>query len=93
MLNETSFHNFLQSDDFIEYISNATGTQSGSTSTSRSSGSVSAELARSALPTVVEDQELSIQGDGISHTGTPMRLTEELLLSTQRRRLEARPPA
>lgn len=95
LLNETAFQNFLQSDDYIEYISNISGMQAGCTSTSSSSGSCSAELARSALPTVVEDQELSIHGDDISQTGegTPMRLTKELLLSTQRRRLEARPPA
>lgn len=95
LLNETAFQNFLQSEDYIEYIANVTGTQASCTSTSSSSGSGSAQLARSALPTLVEDQELSIQGDDVSHTGegTPMRLTKELLLSTQRRRLEARPPA
>lgn len=95
LLNETAYQNFLQSDDYIEHIANVTGSQASCTSTSSSSGSGSAQLARSALPTVVEDQELSIQGDDISHTGerTPMRLTKELLLSTQQRRLEARPPA
>lgn len=95
LLNETAFQNFLQSDEYIEHISNVTGTQAGCTSTSNSSGSGSEQFERSALPTVVEDQELSIHGDNLPHTGegTPMRLTKELLLSTQRRRLEARPPA
>lgn len=95
MLNETAFQNFLQSEDYIEHISNATGTQAGCNLTSTSSGSGSEQIERSALPTVVEDQELSIQGDNLPHTGEglPMRLTKELLLSTQRRRLEARPPA
>lgn len=97
LLNETAFQNFLQSDDYITHISSLSGTQAGRTSTSSSSGSVSGseQLARSTLPTLVEDQELSIHGDDDlpSGDGAPIRLTKELLLQTQRRRLEARPPA
>ncbi|XP_037039635.1 axin isoform X2 [Bradysia coprophila] len=95
LLNKSAFQNFLQSDDYIAHIANATGSGAGCTSTSSSSGSNSAQLPRSALPTVVEDQELSINRDEILHTGegTPMRLTRELLLLSQQRRLEARPPA
>lgn len=99
LLNETAFENFMQSDDYISHISNVSGTQAGCTSTTSSSasgsGSGSEQLARSALPTLVEDQELSIHGDDLqlAGAGAPIRLTKELLLQTQRRRLEARPPA
>lgn len=99
LLNKSPFQNFLQSDDYITHIANATGAGAGAgagcVSTSDSSGSGSAQLTRSALPTVVEDQELSINRDDLLHTGegTPMRLTKELLLLSQQRRLEARPPA
>lgn len=95
LLNETAFQNFLQSDDYIEHISNVSGVQANCTSTSSSAGSGNEQLARSALPTVVEDQELSIRGDDIPKTtdGAPLRLTRELLLSTQKRRLETRPAA
>lgn len=94
LLNKSAFQNFLQSDDYIAHI-NATAGAAGCVSTSGSSGSDSAQLTRTALPTVVEDQELSINRDEIVHTGegTPMRLTKELLLLSQQRRLEARPPA
>lgn len=73
----------------------------GSTSSSSGSGSANERLPRSStLPTLHEDTELSITDDmsplPLCETHTPnempMRLTKDLLLATQRRRLDIRPP-
>ncbi|KAJ6635954.1 Axin, partial [Pseudolycoriella hygida] len=95
LLNETAFQNFLQSDDYLDYVANVSGNQAVGTETLSSSESCSEQLTRSALPTVVEDQELSIHGEDRMPVGdgVPQRLTKELLWMSQRRRLEVRQPA
>lgn len=72
---------------------------SGTTSTSSSSGTCSAQefLRRSeTLPTLHEDSELICDDSNIgSRTpigAAPLKLTRDLLLATQNRRLEVRPP-
>lgn len=81
----------------------ASGSVYGPSTSASSSGSVSATdtLPRSStLPTLHEDSELSISDDfeklrvegGRMSADMPMRLTRDLLLATQKRRLEIRPP-
>lgn len=81
----------------------ASGSVYGPSTSASSSGSVSATdtLPRSStLPTLHEDSELSISDDfeklrvegGRTSADMPMRLTRDLLLATQKRRLEIRPP-
>lgn len=81
----------------------ASGSVYGPSTSASSSGSVSATdtLPRSStLPTLHEDSELSICDDfeklrvegGRMSADMPMRLTRDLLLATQKRRLEIRPP-
>lgn len=79
------------------------GGSSNPTSTSSSSGSCSAQeyLKRSStLPTLHEDcelvcenlQELEVNEENSAPVGMPVKLTRDLLLATQKRRLEVRPP-
>lgn len=81
----------------------ASGSVYGPSTSASSSGSVSATdtLPRSStLPTLHEDSELSLSDDfeklrvegGRGSADMPMRLTRDLLLATQKRRLEIRPP-
>lgn len=81
----------------------ASGSVYGPSTSASSSGSVSATdtLPRSStLPTLHEDSELSLNDDfeklrveaGRGSTELPIRLTRDLLLATQTRRLEIRPP-
>ncbi|XP_075147071.1 protein axin isoform X1 [Haematobia irritans] len=81
----------------------ASGSVYGPSTSASSSGSVSATdtLPRSStLPTLHEDSELSLSDDfeklrvegGRVSADIPMRLTRDLLLATQKRRLEIRPP-
>lgn len=81
----------------------ASGSVYGPSTSASSSGSVSATdtLPRSStLPTLHEDSELSLCDDfeklrvegGRMSADMPMRLTRDLLLATQKRRLEIRPP-
>ncbi|XP_032592819.1 axin isoform X2 [Drosophila grimshawi] len=83
----------------------ASGSVYGPSTSASSSGSISATdtLPRSStLPTLHEDSELSlcddfekVQVEGGSarpHIDLPMRLTRDLLIATQKRRLEIRPP-
>ncbi|XP_067615996.1 axin-like isoform X1 [Eurosta solidaginis] len=81
----------------------ASGSVYGPSTSASSSGSLSATetLPRSStLPTLHEDSELSLCDDfeklrvesGRMSTDMPIRLTHDLLLATQKRRLEIRPP-
>lgn len=85
----------------------ASGSVYGPSTSASSSGSISATdtLPRSStLPTLHEDSELSLcddfekvqvegsGGGGRVHNDFPMRLTRDLLIATQKRRLEIRPP-
>ncbi|ALC46265.1 Axn [Drosophila busckii] len=81
----------------------ASGSVYGPSTSASSSGSISATdtLPRSStLPTLHEDSELSLCDDfekvqldgGRSNNDFPMRLTRDLLMATQKRRLEIRPP-
>lgn len=80
----------------------ASGSVYGPSTSASSSGSVSATdtLPRSStLPTLHEDSELSLCDDfeklrveGNRIADMPIRLTHDLLLATQKRRLEIRPP-
>ncbi|KAH8388623.1 hypothetical protein KR093_011494 [Drosophila rubida] len=81
----------------------ASGSVYGPSTSASSSGSISATdtLPRSStLPTLHEDSELSlcddfekVQVEGVrAQTDFPMRLTRDLLIATQKRRLEIRPP-
>ena len=102
-INETTYQNFFQSDLYIEHIEHVQRNTAAGTAVSSSSGSGSCtDLPRnSGLPTLHEDTELSINDDvalmtthGSSHqtpAEIPMRLTRDLLLATQKRRLEIRP--
>lgn len=99
IINGTTYPNFLQSDLYIQHIYNAEQSAAmHSASTTSSSGSCSApNLPRSStLPTLHEDTELSIsdsmgQMAGSSGEKPHVRLTKNLLLATQERRLELRP--
>lgn len=83
----------------------ASGSVYGPSTSASSSGSISATdtLPRSStLPTLHEDSVLSLcddfekvhveGGGGRAHIDLPMRLTRDLLIATQKRRLEIRPP-
>ncbi|XP_060650335.1 axin isoform X2 [Drosophila nasuta] len=81
----------------------ASGSVYGPSTSASSSGSISATdtLPRSStLPTLHEDSELSLCDDfekvqvegGRAQIDYPMRLTRDLLIATQKRRLEIRPP-
>ncbi|XP_011211999.2 axin isoform X1 [Bactrocera dorsalis] len=81
----------------------ASGSVYGPSTSASSSGSISATdtLPRSStLPTLHEDSELSLCDDfeklrvegGRKSADMPIRLTHDLLLATQKRRLEIRPP-
>jgi len=82
----------------------ASGSVYGPSTSASSSGSISATdtLPRSStLPTLHEDSELSlcddfekvqVEGGGRAQIDFPMRLTRDLLIATQKRRLEIRPP-
>ncbi|XP_017857907.1 PREDICTED: axin isoform X2 [Drosophila arizonae] len=83
----------------------ASGSVYGPSTSASSSGSISATdtLPRSStLPTLHEDSVLSLCDDfekvhvegsgGRAHIDLPMRLTRDLLIATQKRRLEIRPP-
>ncbi|XP_064553212.1 axin isoform X2 [Drosophila montana] len=82
----------------------ASGSVYGPSTSASSSGSISATdtLPRSStLPTLHEDSVLSlcddfekvqVEGGGRQHIDLPMRLTRDLLIATQKRRLEIRPP-
>lgn len=81
----------------------ASGSVYGPSTSASSSGSISATdtLPRSStLPTLHEDSELSLCDDfeklcvegGRMPADMPIRLTHDLLLATQKRRLEIRPP-
>ncbi|XP_037947244.1 axin isoform X2 [Teleopsis dalmanni] len=83
-------------------LCSASGSVYGPSTSASSSGSVSATdtLPRSStLPTLHEDSELSLYDDfeklraeGRTSADIPIRLTHDLLLATQKRRLEIRPP-
>lgn len=100
IINDTTYPNFLQSDPYIQHIYNAEQSAAmHSASTTSSSGSCSAPNVQrsSTLPTLHEDTELSIsdsmgQVAGSSGDKPHARLTKNLLLATQERRLELRPP-
>lgn len=99
IINDTTYPNFLQSELYIQHIYNAEQNAAmHSASTTSSSGSCSApNVPRSStLPTLHEDTELSIsdsmgQVAGSSGEKPHVRLTKNLLLATQERRLELRP--
>lgn len=96
IINETTYPNFLQSDLYIQHIEDAQNAAIVTASTTNSSGSCSGNIPRSStLPTLHEDTELSINDDMLRGNQTPadmpMRLTHDLLMATQKRRLEIRP--
>lgn len=103
VINNTAYPNFLLSEIYLQHVQMMQSAAVATASASSSSSTCSAQgnLPRSlTLPTLHEDTELSICEEAASmhvmgsHTPSdvPLRLTRNLLLATQNRRLEVRPP-
>lgn len=103
VINNTAYPNFLLSEIYLQHVQlmQSAAVATASASSSSSTCSAQGNLPRSlTLPTLHEDTELSIceEAAGMhvmgSHTPSdvPLRLTRNLLLATQNRRLEVRPP-